>query len=325
MTVSDIDQAFANGELKGLHSILAIHKGQPILERHYPGNDQFWGLSLGHIQSSPTRIHDLRSVTKSIVSLLYGIALFEGKVPAVDAVLVDQFPEYKDLQEDPLRRRITVEDALTMQMGLEWNEALPYSDPNNSERAMETAPDRNYYILSQKIIQEPGTQWLYGGGATAIIGALIQKGTGQKLDDYAKEKLFSPLGIQQVEWIHGIDGVPAAASGLRLNIHDLAKIGELLLNQGCLQGQQIIPAEWLKAAMTPHTTTSDGIRYGYSWWLAQEDSPTPWFAAFGNGGQRLMINPQHQLVVSMFAGEYDNHDVWKLFVKVLEDFVFPRI
>jgi CubicO group peptidase (beta-lactamase class C family) len=124
-----------------------------------------------------------------------------------------------------------------MQMGIEWNEDLPYSDPRNGEIAMEYAKDRYQFVLKQKIISQPGKKWHHNGGPTALIVRLIAKGTGKNIDQYAAEKLFNPLGITNFEWAAGGDGEPSAASRLRLNIRDLAKTGQLVSNGGRYNGQ----------------------------------------------------------------------------------------
>ena len=134
-----IQQAFDEGKLKGLHGMLVTLRGETFAEVYFKGKDQSWGTPTGIRQHGPDTLHDLRSVTKSIVSLLYGIALSESAVPKPDSSLIAGFPEYTDLAADIERQKITVADALTMQMGIEWNEDLPYSDPRNSEIAMEYA------------------------------------------------------------------------------------------------------------------------------------------------------------------------------------------
>ena len=110
-----------------------------------------------------------------------------------------------------------------MKMGTEWNEDLPYSDPKNSEIAMEYAEDRYRFVLDRPMVNEPGDWWTYHGGAVAVIAKLIADGVGMPIDKYAEQKLFKPLGISEFEWVRGADDVPSAASGLRLTIHDLAK------------------------------------------------------------------------------------------------------
>src|SRR5262245_30459247 len=160
-----IAAAQRNGELPGLHGMLLARRGRLALERYYPGVDHTWGRPLGLVAFGPDTLHDLRSVTKSLVGLLYGIALTAGKVAPPDAVLIDQFPEYPDLAADPARRRLTVANVLTMTMGLEWNENLPYTSPANSEIAMERAPDRYRFVLERPIREAPGARWGYSGGA----------------------------------------------------------------------------------------------------------------------------------------------------------------
>jgi len=321
----NLDKAFAAGQLSGLHSVLIIHKGTILAERHYSGEDQRWGRPLGEIEHKKDRLHDLRSVTKSVTSLLYGIALAEGIVPGLDENLIQQFPEYPDLANDPQRAKITIRHALSMKMGTEWNEDLPYSDPRNSEIAMEKANDRYRFVLDRPMVNEPGDWWTYNGGATAVIGKLIARGAGVPIDVYAKRKLFSPLGIEKFDWVAGADGVPSTASGLRLNIHDLARIGQLVLDGGVWQDRQIVPADWLKVSFTPHAKLRDGLRYGLFWWLGPQGTPPYWVAGFGNGGQRLTISPGNSLIVVVFAGNYNQPDAWKLPVRIITDFALPAI
>jgi CubicO group peptidase (beta-lactamase class C family) len=159
---------------------------------------------LGVVRFGPDTLHDMRSVTKSIVGLLYGIALANGCVPTPEAKLVEQFMEYPDLSTDPARQRLTVGHALTMTLGTEWDEmTIPYTDPRNSEIAMDRAADRYRYILERPVVEPPGLHWTYNGGTTALLARLIAKGTGRPLEDFAREVLFEPLGITRTEWQRG--------------------------------------------------------------------------------------------------------------------------
>jgi len=314
--------AFAAGELPGLHSVLVLRHGDVFAEVYFSGEDQAWGQPLGVQEHGPETLHDIRSVTKSVVGLLYGIALDEGLVPDLDESLVGQFPEYADLAGDPKRDAMTVADALTMQMGTDWDESLPYTDPRNSEIAMELADNRYRFILDRPMVHEPGTHWTYNGGATAIIAKLIADGVGKPIDVYAKEKLFDPLGITGLHWAAGADGVPSAASGLRLTTHGLAKIGHMVMEGGKADGRQIVPEAWVEAMLRPHTNAED-LRYGHFWWLAPDGDPPIWVAGFGNGGQRLWINKQGGLVLVVYAGNYNQPDAWKVPVSVTLDFLLP--
>ena len=320
-----LDAAFTAGELEGLHAVLLVRGGKLVLERYYAGEDESWGNSLGHVTFGPEVKHDLRSVSKSVVSLLYGIALEEGKAPALDAPLVDQFPQYADLAAEPERRRITVEHALTMTLGQEWNEDLPYTDKRNSEVAMEYAADRYRFVLEQPILEEPGKTWRYSGGATALIGKLIAQGTGQDLVDFAEARLFAPLEIADFHWTRGYDGEPAAASGLRLRPRDLAKIGQMVLDKGRWGDKQVVPAAWIEASHEPRVESVDELSYGYQWWLGVNRVGNPWQAGFGNGGQRLWIFPDLDAVLVVMAGNYNQPDAWKMSLSVLLDHIVPAL
>ncbi len=323
-----LDEAFENGELTNLHSVIVVRNSRLVFERYYEGVDYSWGTPLGNINFTSETLHDLRSISKSIVSLLYGIALAEGKVPKLDTPLVDAFPEYDDLITDSDRRRITVEHALTMTMGLKWNENLPYTDRRNSEIAMEYARDRYRYVLSRPIVSEPGTTWNYTGGATAVLGHLISRGVGKSLLDYANEKLFHPLSITDIQWTKGFNGEESAASGLRMRPRDLAKIGQLLLNQGRWGNVQLIPLEWLTSSFVGRVVRYGKSQYGYHWYLPRNHKwSNGQVGAAGNGGQRLVIFPDYHLVLVITAGNYNLPDETQSAVprKIIRKLVLPAL
>ena len=327
-----IDAAHQAGELPGLHGVVIGSRGRLALERYYTGPDESWGRPLGRVAFGPETLHDLRSVTKSVVGLLYGMALAEGKVPAPGAVLVDQFPEYPDLAADPARRRLTVAHALSMTLGLEWNESVPYTSAANSEIAMEIAPDRHRFALDRPIAETPGLRWSYNGGATALLGRLIARGVAAALPDYAGAALFAPLGITTFDWIRGRDGTPSAASGLRLAPRDLARIGQLIVQRGRWDGRQVVPASWIEASLQPAVAVDEDTRYGWHWYLGAAAVTAgsgrrvePWVGAFGNGGQRLYVVPGLELVVAIAAGNYDRPDLRPMPLTLWRDIVLPSL
>jgi CubicO group peptidase (beta-lactamase class C family) len=304
-----------SGLLKGFHGIVVTRGGKLVLERYFDGQDWAWGRDLGVVKHNPETLHDLRSVTKSVVSILYGIALDRGLVPPLDAPVMAQFPEYADLTADPKRQLIKIEHVINMTTGFEWNEQLPYTDPKNAEIMMEMAKDRYRFILDRPIVSAPGARWNYNGGCNALIGRLIEKGTQQTIAAFAKETLFAPLGIDRFEWIQGSDGVPSAASGLRLTARDLARIGTLMLAKGENEGRRIVSAGWIEGASAATTPTGDGLMYGRSWF--QLDTPVPalrkahpTLMGFGNGGQRLCLMPALDVACVIFSGRYNEMDSW---------------
>lgn len=317
-----LDETLQAGRLDGLHAAVAVRGGQTLLEYYGAGEDFAWGTSLGVVEFGPETLHDVRSVTKSVTALLYGIALGEGRVPHPAEPLLRQFREYPDLAVDPERARLTVEHALTMSLGLEWREDIPYDSPANAEIAMELAPDRYRYVLERPILEPPGARWTYCGGATALLGRLIADGTGQPLPQYGRAALFGPLGIGSFEWMAGADGVASAASGLRLAPRDLARIGQLVLAKGAWDGRQIVPASWIRAMLQPRLQTDWGAGYGYHWYL-ETIAGHRLVAGMGNGGQRLVVLPDLDLTVAITAGNYDNPDQWRTPVALLEQVILP--
>jgi CubicO group peptidase (beta-lactamase class C family) len=324
-----LNDLIANGRAPDLHGVVAIRHGEVILEHYGVGEDFSWGESHGVVTFGPETLHDVRSITKSVVGLLYGIALGDELVPEPKDPLLPNFPEYPDLAADPERARLMVEHALTMTLGLMWNEDVPYTGPVNSEVAMELAPNRNRYVLERPIVDEPGTSWRYCGGATALLGALIARGSGRPLDDFARERLFEPLGCKAFEWMRGTDGVASAASGLRLAPRDLAKIGQLVLADGSWGGREIVPSSWLERALQRRARIENGFDYGYQWYVS-DLTPRPgvshrWVGGLGNGGQRLDVLPDLDLVVAITAGAYDAEDGFATPMTVLEDVILAGL
>jgi CubicO group peptidase (beta-lactamase class C family) len=309
-----LDQ-FITRRAANIHGVVIVRRGRLVLERYYEGDDQVRDakgrIRVERIAFSAERSHELRSITKSIVGLLYGIALDQGKVPPLDQPLLAQFP-YTDLPDMAQRRRWTIAHAITMTLGTDWDEELSYEDPRNGETAMEAAPDRYRHVLEQPIVAIAGDRWTYCGGATTLIGKILEKGTGQSLHDYARTALFDPLGIGSTEWRTGRDGETYFAGGLAMRPRDLARIGQMLLDGGKAGERQIVPAAWLEASFKPAVRINDRRQYGYHWYLGEVAFDRPegrqrarWSAATGNGGQRLVVFPQLELVVVITAGNYN--------------------
>lgn len=325
-----LDLGYRSGLLNDLHAIYAVRRGITILERYFDGPDQNWGRDIGVVTMTDETLHDLRSVSKSVVSLLYGIALDRNLVPAPDSPLLAAFPEYDDLATDPTRASWTIENALNMTLGTDWNENLPYTDPANSEIAMENAHDRLRFVLDRDIVHPPGQRWSYNGGATALLGALIARGTGQTLESFAAQALFEPLDIEHTQWMRGADNVASAASGLRMTAPDLNRLGQMMLNGGNWRDQQVVSGAWIQRCMTPQTETHFGSLYSNFWYLSRQSGgndvqDTPMIHAAGNGGQRLYVLPDLDLTVSLFAGAYNKRDDWMTPTLVLQRIILAHL
>lgn len=329
-----LEKAIADKRVWNLHGIVVVRHGRLVFERYFEGQDTARGSRpIGKVSFHRNAPHDLRSASKSVVALLYGIALAAGKVPLPEDRLILSFPEYADLAADPERNRWTLHHVLSMTMGSEWNESLPYYDPANSETAMDRAPDRYRYILSRPIITEPGQLWVYNGGATALLGRLITKGTGKSLQAYAREALFDPLGIGPISWYADRASEPFAASGIRMTPRDLARIGQMMLQSGVWEGRTVVPAEWIARCAKPVVPINDKVQYGYQWYGGTFDLQTPTLSkpnqhfqyALGNGGQRLTIFPELDLIIISTAGNYNVRDAVVPPQGIITDVVMPSL
>ena len=305
-----------SGAIPGIHSVLVVADGKTVAEWYFTGNDEALGdrgpVPLGRVEFGPATLHDMRSVTKSVVSILFGIARDDGSIKSLDEPVLDYFPEYADLRT-PERLKIRVRDVLTMTSGFDWDERkYPYTDPRNPSIAMEIAPDLFRYVLSQQIAAPPGTRFAYSGGDVALVGAIIARATKVPLERFAKERLFGPLGIGDFEWSKA-NGNPRAEAGLRLTTRDMAKIGSLMLAGGEWGGKRIVSRAWVELSTSPHATVEPdpkcGTKYGYLWWLfagCAAQPPAPGFVANGNGGQRIWVIASRKLVVASTAGLYND-------------------
>ncbi|MFZ5778817.1 MAG: serine hydrolase domain-containing protein [Pseudomonadota bacterium] len=333
-----LDKAIADRRIWNVHAVVVARGGRLVLERYFAGADRARGRALGVVDFGPDTLHDLRSVSKSIVGLLYGIALQAGKVPPPEAPLMASFPQYADLAADPARAAWRVGHVLTMTMGTDWDElGVPYTDPTNSEIAMDAAPDRYRFVLERPVVLPPGSRWTYCGGAIALLGHMIAEGSGQGLHDFARRNLFEPLGLHATEWLADGRGEPLAASGLRLRPRDLARLGQLMLQGGSVDGRQLVPADWLMRSLTPAVSCDEVRRYGYHWYMGDMGFIVPaaprwnrnrlerFWGAYGNGGQRLWVVPGLDLVVAVLAGNYDTPDQWVPPTRVMREVVLASV
>jgi CubicO group peptidase (beta-lactamase class C family) len=244
----------------------------------------------------------MQSVSKSVTSALIGIAVRRGEIPGVDVKMMPYFADFKT-KADPKRDAMTLRDVLTMTAGIRWDESsVPYTDPRNNCAAMEGRDDWVQYVLDQPMAHEPGRQFEYNSGATQLLSFLIQKTTGQPADDYAREHLFGPLGIEYA-WKRTPLGLADTEGGLYLRPRDLAKLGHLYLKDGLWEGKRILPEGWVQDSTARRVELESGWAYGYQWWILPRRSPgaPESYAARGYGGQLLIVVPRFDLL-AVFTG-----------------------
>ncbi|MBY0240513.1 MAG: beta-lactamase family protein [Burkholderiaceae bacterium] len=287
------------------HGLVILRHGALVNETYRNGRDRgLYQLLSRQRRFDAAQLHDLRSITRSVVGLLWGIAHGQGLAPALDTPVLQLYPALARLARRG-RQAITVRHLLTNTSGLSWREMHAGALFNNELRLhwRSFAP----YLLRRRLSAPPGMRFNYNGGGTALLAEILASHTGMTLQEFARIHLFEPLGITQWEWCNDLRGRPLAFSGLRLRPQDLARIGQLLLQHGQWQGRQLLPAAWVDEAVRPHIDTGDGRQFGYHWWLGQVDAlgrRHQWAGAFGNGGQRLYVVPALNLTVVLTAGAY---------------------
>jgi CubicO group peptidase (beta-lactamase class C family) len=249
-----------------------------------------------------TNLHSLQSVTKSVVSALVGIAISRGDFPALDTPVLSFFDETSVTNVDERKLNMNLRDLLTMSDGLEWNENLPYTDPQNSFAVMTRDPNWVTHTIDLPMAKEPGTVFNYNSGATLVLGHVFNVATGIDIEEYAVKHLFSPLGIEHYYWDRTPFGQTDTQEGLYLSTRDLAKITRLYLQGGRFDGMQVIPRSWIDDSLTPAFLTKKNDRegYGYLWWSQPyTHKNTEHMAYFGKGfgGQRPILLPELDMVI----------------------------
>ena len=298
-------QRIERGEIANIHSVLVVRDGKLAFERYFTGTDALWAQPLGTVAFGPETLHDLRSVTKSVVGALVGIAHGAGAIPDLDAPLASFFPKHAKGREQDLAGR-TLRHALTMTAGLAWDELThPYWDPRNDENGLWSASDPLDYALSRKPVAPGGERFAYNGGMPTVLASVVERATGQPLDVFARERLLCPLGVTRMEWLQHGSGLFVAASGMRLVPRDFARFGQMMLDDGRFAGRQIVPAEHARDSLSARVSTGGrGFPpgYGYQWWIAHLP------VASGNGGQRVLVDRERRMVVVITAGLYDSRE-----------------
>jgi CubicO group peptidase (beta-lactamase class C family) len=279
-----------------IYSVLVIKDGYAVFEE-YP--QEYYPASYLKL---------LHSVTKSFTSTLIGIAIEQDFISGVNETVLSFFPEY-DI-ENPSSRKdsMTIEDLLTMTAGLDWPEwSFPYEfGSGNPLMEMMESPDSVQYVLDRPMSDDPGEHWAYNGGASVLLGAIVQQVSNQSTSSFAQEYLFEPLGFGPWVWDVLPGGWCNAHGGLRLATRDLAKLGFLYLNNGTWNDTQILSSDYVSNATEPIALANPlGADFGYGWhWWTRSDLGV--YFAYGRHGQKIMVAPEYDLIVVFTANVPDD-------------------
>jgi CubicO group peptidase (beta-lactamase class C family) len=268
-----LDADFASGKYPLVDSITVIRCGQLAYERKYshdyakiyykeahtkgPLNAHLTGPynyfdPEWHPYFQGSDEHTMQSVSKSVTSVIYGVAITHRDFAAsLDTPVLSYFKDVKVANADDRKGRMTIRDLLTMSTGLDWDEDVDYDDPRNACSQMEATEDWVQYVIDRPMAHEPGTVFAYSSGATEVLAHIFKAQTGRDIEEYGRKYLFTPLGIDHYHWKRTPKGVVDTEGGLFLRAEDLAKIGYLYLHHGMWDGKQIVSEDWVKQSLTP--------------------------------------------------------------------------
>lgn len=254
-----------------------------------------------------TDLHSVQSVTKSMTSVLYGVALERGDFKSsLETPVLNYFKGKPVKAVDDRKRRMTIHHLLTMRSGLDWPDGKGYNDPANAAMHMEHfVDDWPQFVIDHPMVNEPGSTMSYSDGDAVLLSYIFQQETGQNLADYSSKYLFAPLGIRDSHWRRSPLGLPDPEGGLYLRPQDLAKVGQLYLQQGMWNGKRIVSADWVKRSTTPAPDDRAATRREQEGllWSIQPEGPGRDFmySASGYGGQRMTVVPKRNLVMVVNA------------------------
>ncbi|TGL11346.1 serine hydrolase domain-containing protein [Leptospira meyeri] len=320
-----------------LHSLVIERHGKLITEVYNTREDKpfnkRYGLRFpfdGKTEFNSNTLHDVRSVSKSVVSLLFGIAIDKKIIPNVDSPVLSFYQELA-IPPDDAKQNITLKHLLTMSSGLDWEE-WRYGFLFSDETKLLWKQNIADFVFDREVVTQPGTKFKYNGGGTSVLSDILIKKTKKSLKDLAKEWLFDPLEIQNFEWVEDRNGRALAHAGLRLKPRDMLKLGRLVLNEGKWKGKQIISKQWLSDSLKYQIdsevkifrTDGKSFGYGYQWWLGETqitEKKIPWSLALGNGGQLIFSIPSLDMVIVTTAGGYGDPTSIQKIVDLVEKII----
>ena len=322
-------EAVRTDAFKKIGSILVARHGKLVFEDYLDG--------------SASTLRDTRSATKSVTSILIGIAIDKGLLSGVDAKVMSFFPDKQPVKNpDPRKERITVEDFLTMSSLLECDDNNQFSTGN--EERMYLTEDYVKFTLDLPIKGFPswdtkpedspyGRSFCYCTAGTATLGGVLERATRIKVPEFADKYLFGPLGITNTQWQPTPSGLVMTGGGLRMNSRDLLKLGQLYLDKGVWKGTQVVSREWVENSTRPHARVGDtdyvkDTEYGYLWWLKSFGTKGKQLRSFnmlGNGGNKVSVFPDLDMVAVLTSSFFNNRAAHQQTDQLLSEYVLGAV
>jgi CubicO group peptidase (beta-lactamase class C family) len=301
-------QKIINGTYPNVHSVLIIIDGKLVFEQYF-------------YQYTKDSLQELRSASKSVFSALAGIAIDKGFIKSKDEPVLSFFPEYTLSNMSDAKKRITVQNLLTQQTGLDCDISNTKSEGN--ETTMDYSDDWVKFTLDLPVIDTPGGKGMYCSGNPITLGRIVEKTTKMPLLQFAKKNLFEPLGFRNYQWYFKPDKSNAENyCQVYLTPREMSKFGLMYLNKGIWNGKQIISSDWVNQSFEKHSVIQ-GVDYGYLWWLKYLDADGIRYytkAAQGNGGQRIYVLKGQNMVTVITGGNYNSQSPSD---ELMEKFILP--
>ena len=275
-----LDAAVTEGaKLSRLHSLLVSWRGDLVLERYFNG-------------VKPTRLANIKSASKSVISALVGIAIAEGHISNVLQPIGEYLPDVRN-EKDAAKRQITIEDLLTMRSGLE-------STSNRNYGAWVLSGNWVRYALSRPLVSAPGTSMIYSTGNTHLLSAILTRATKRSTWQFAQENLARPLGFSLAQWPRDPQGIYFGGNDMVMTPRQMLAFGEMYLSGGQFKGKQVVPAQWVETSLVARTVSRRESErfYGYGWWVREMAGYQAHYA-WGYGGQFIFLVPELDLVVAV--------------------------
>ncbi|HTY57307.1 MAG TPA: serine hydrolase [Bacteroidota bacterium] len=320
-----LDSAIAGNGFKNISSVLIARHGVLVWEKYYNG-------------FADSSLHDTRSATKSITGMLIGLAVDRKFIPSEQTTVLSYFADRRPVQNpDPRKDQITVEDLLTMSSLMECDDDNSFSRGNEERmyliedyfKFFFDLPIKGFPAWAAKPAESPyGRSWSYCTAGVVVLGGVLERATGMKVDEFAREYLFGPLGISRVHWQMTPMGMPMTGGGLGLRARDFLKLAQLYLNNGTWNGRRIISERWIAKSVSPHASARDSVDYGYLWWLqrfGKEGHKAFAYYMAGNGGSKIAVFPDLDAVVVITGTMYGTIKGHQQSERIVSDFIVPSM
>ncbi len=324
-TLLKMENSIIEGKYKKITSILIARNNKLVYEKYFG-------------DSPKTDLRDTRSATKTITSMLIGVAIDNKIIPGVAINVLDYFKDKLPLKNpDPRKNKITIEDFLTMSSILECNDWNEFSRGN--EERMYLIEDYIKFALDLPIRGTPPWEtkpedspykrsFSYCTAGAVVLGGLLERASKLSIQKFATKYLFEPLGIKEIEWQIIPTGQAMTGGGLRLQSRDLLKLAQLYLDDGIWNGKRIISEDWINNSTKPHVKIDDETEYGYLWWIKTFGNGLNKYLSYymsGNGGNKVVVVPELNMSIVITSTNYNTRGMHEQTDSLISDYILTAI